>query len=187
MSVKVQSKVWEHSRATGNTLIVLLKLSDCCDDQGRNAWPSIRSLARYCRCSASTVKRAIRELVDLGELEIVQSGGGRAPGSRYGSNVYRVVIETYQNDPPRPPRGRSPVNHGWFKSAHRGGSPVTPNSITNSSMNPEPSTSSVEWAAHLAECRAALGVERSPSKVESAGSEPGVGEAAEPYQSEHDQ
>ena len=62
MSVKVQSKVWEHSQASGNTLMVLLKIADNCDDAGRNAWPSIPTIARYCRCSDATVQRAIREL-----------------------------------------------------------------------------------------------------------------------------
>ena len=76
MSVRVQSAVWEHSRATGNALLVLLKIADNCDDDGRNAWPSLPNLARYCRCSVSTVQRSIRELESLGELVVVHRGGG---------------------------------------------------------------------------------------------------------------
>jgi hypothetical protein len=160
VSVKVQSKVWEHSRASGNTLVVLLKIADNCDDSGRNAWPSIPTLARYCRCSESTVKRSIRELVELGEIEVVTNGGGREPGSRYAPNLYRVVLEGYQNDPLRSGRGGSSVAAREAEKLGSGGSPLTRNSFLEPSENP-PTESNKELAAtHLAIARRSLGVGR---------------------------
>ncbi len=156
----VQSGVWEHSRATGHAFVVLLKIADNCDDAGTNAWPSIARLARYCRCSRSTVKRAIRELVELGELEIVQSGGGREPGSRYGSNLYRVVIEVVQPEPPRSTRGGPPMNRGWSKSSLRGGSLMDRNSSLEPSVDRGSVERTLDVAAQLRICRAALGIEQ---------------------------
>ena len=159
MSVKVQSRVWEHSQATGNALIVLLKIADNADDSGNNAWPSIARLAHYCRCSRSTVKRSLRELVELGELEVVQRGGGRGQGSRYGSNLYRVVIDGGQNHPPRTSRGGSPGTHRWSKSPPRGGPLVDHNSSGDPSITASEAGSELR-AIHLRLSREALGIHR---------------------------
>ena len=158
MSVRVQSLVREHSRATGNTRIVLLKIADNCDASGTNAWPSIEQLARYCRCSESTVKRAIRELKELGELEVVvNGGGGKRAGTRYATNLYRLVIEGGQIDTPDRPGGSNSAFRG-VKIVDSGGSPVDPNSLL------EPSRTAAETnfelsKAHLRLAREALGIE----------------------------
>jgi DNA-binding transcriptional MocR family regulator len=157
MSVRVQSRVWEHSKATGNALMVLLKIADSCDDSGRNAWPSIASLARYCRCSESTVHRAIRELVELGELEVVvNGGGGRFQGTTRAPNLYRVIVEGCQSDTPAA-RGVSPEHARGVISAPLRVSLVTPDPSL------EPSRTAAEVSrklseAHLRLAREALGV-----------------------------
>jgi hypothetical protein len=136
--------------------MVPLKIADCCDDAGRNAWPSIASLERYCRCSRSTVKRSITELEELGELEVETNGGGTEPGSRYAPNLYRVVIEGYQNEPPQA-RGGSPEAVRGFKSGRSGGPLVDHNSpIEPSRTAGEPNRTIA--AAHLRLAREALGL-----------------------------
>lgn len=109
LSVRVQSAVWEHSRATGNAFVVLLKIADNCDDDGRNAWPSVATLARYCRCAESTVQRALRELEALGELEVAQQMGGPRAGSRYAPNRYRVLLDMETQSSKSTPVGRDCV------------------------------------------------------------------------------
>jgi DNA-binding transcriptional MocR family regulator len=158
MSVKVQSKVWEHSRATGNALLVLIKLADCCDDTGRNAWPSVPSLARYCRCSDATVQRSIRELESLGELEVVRKGGGTRPGSAYAPNLYRIVLERLQSATSELSTAVAPMNESGRKSADSEVAPVTPNSRTEPFRTAAEPNRAVA-AAHLRLAREALGID----------------------------
>ncbi|MGO9912443.1 MAG: helix-turn-helix domain-containing protein [Acidimicrobiales bacterium] len=158
MSVKVQSKVWEHSQATGNALMILIKIADCCDDQGRNAWPSVPTFARYCRCSDATVQRAIRELEALGELEVTRKGGGPRPGSGYAPNLYRVVLERLQFATSQLSTEVAPVNERGRESTDREVAATRPNSITESSRTAAESNKAT-GAAHLRLAREALGLE----------------------------
>lgn len=86
MSVRVMSWVWESSRADGPALLVLLAIADQARDDGDQAWPAVAKLAAKARVSERTVQRALRSLVELGELEVRPSAG------RHGVNVYRVVM-----------------------------------------------------------------------------------------------
>jgi DNA-binding transcriptional MocR family regulator len=101
VSIRVQSWVWHNSRATGAAFVVLLKIADNAGDDGANAWPSVAHLAAMCRCSESTVHRAITELQRLGELEVKPRAGGTS-GARKdrATNRYRVVM-TCQPDTPK--------------------------------------------------------------------------------------
>lgn len=86
MSVKVMSWVFEHSQSTLGDRLVLLAIADHANNEGTDAWPSIPTIAEKAKVDRATVHRAIKRLVDLGELE-VRSGPGR--GHR---NAYTVVI-----------------------------------------------------------------------------------------------
>lgn len=46
--------------------LVLIGLADHTDDEGRGAWPSVRKLAEYARCSERTVHARLRVLEDHG-------------------------------------------------------------------------------------------------------------------------
>jgi DNA-binding transcriptional MocR family regulator len=155
MSVKVQSKVWEHSQASGNTLMVLLKIADNCDDAGRNAWPSIPTIARYCRCSDATVQRAIRELEDLGELEVTRKGGGSRPGSAYATNLYRVVLERLHSDTSELSTAVAPVKERGRKTDDSEVAPVTSNSSIEPSRTAADSNRNMS-VAHLRLARESL-------------------------------
>jgi hypothetical protein len=85
------SWVWDHSQAEGNARLVLLAIADNAGHDGRDAWPSQETLARKCRVSVRTVRRAIKELVDLGELE-VQKYAGPVVDGRDGRRTHRYVI-----------------------------------------------------------------------------------------------
>lgn len=53
------------------------------------AWPTRATIAEESGMSDSTVKRAIRELEDLGVIEVRRR---KLPNGRQTSNVYRVLI-----------------------------------------------------------------------------------------------
>ncbi len=55
MSVKVVTWVWEHSPVAGNERLVLLAITDSAEDDGRNAWPSVATLASKTRLDPRTV------------------------------------------------------------------------------------------------------------------------------------
>lgn len=83
MSIRITSRVWEHSRSAGSTLLTALAIADFADDDGE-AYPSIAKLAEKARIDERTVQRALLELVRLGELQ-VEIGAG--PNRR---NAYRI-------------------------------------------------------------------------------------------------
>lgn len=62
------TRVWEHSRAEGTNLLVLLALADFADENDI-AWPSKARIAERCRISPRTVIRRIKTLEAQGELE----------------------------------------------------------------------------------------------------------------------
>lgn len=88
------SRVWKHSQATGNARLVLLAIADHEGEIG--AWPSITTLAKMVNASESTVQRAIRELVHLGELHVELQNAPMA--GQYKTNLYWVNVQGYQND-----------------------------------------------------------------------------------------
>ncbi|MGH9171152.1 MAG: helix-turn-helix domain-containing protein [Acidimicrobiales bacterium] len=95
------------SSGWGAAPLVLLKIADNCDDAGNNAWPSHSGLARYCRCTVSTVHRSITELEELGEFEVVHKADGKHPGSRYAPNLYRAYPQGGHYDRSELARDRS--------------------------------------------------------------------------------
>lgn len=88
MSVKVISMVWEHSEQKEGTLVILLALADCAQDDGRNAFPSVETLARKARMSERNARYCLRRLEESGEIERI---GKHGPGT----TIYRICIEKW--------------------------------------------------------------------------------------------
>ena len=65
--------------------IVLLKLADCANDAGANAFPSVATMARECGLSERSVQNALRRLTSSGRIDV------QAPATRYTSTIYRVM------------------------------------------------------------------------------------------------
>lgn len=80
--------VWWNSPSSGNDRLVLLAIADEADDEGRNAYPSIRRLADKVNCHTATVLRSVVRLERSGEVEVVRPPV-KAPGR---VNKYRVLI-----------------------------------------------------------------------------------------------
>jgi hypothetical protein len=82
MSVRVMSRVWEHSRATGGELLVALALADFANDSGES-YPSVPILAKKARLTERQVQRVLIALESLGEVRRIRSNGGRNRRNRY--------------------------------------------------------------------------------------------------------
>lgn len=70
MSIEAMNAVWANSAAKTTMLLTLLAIADEADDQGRNAYPSIETLARKTRQSARNVIRMVTEAEAIGEVTI---------------------------------------------------------------------------------------------------------------------
>ncbi len=73
--------------------LVLLKLVDCCDDEGRNIFPAVATVARAAMCEPRTVRRVLETFCDVGLLRKVREGGyGRGSTACYELSVERLAL-----------------------------------------------------------------------------------------------
>ncbi len=123
---KLEALVREHTHAEGATRHILLELASQTNAQTGAATVSIRSLADYTGHARETVVRAITELLDLGELALVDSRKGRTRGYR----ILVGVLETLprkqlwggaKTRPPGVPGTRPPSVPGTRPPVSRGG------------------------------------------------------------------
>ena len=76
MSVNALNWVAQHSESKANERLVLFGVADAADKHGRNAWPTLDTLAEFANVDKRTVQRAIQSLEALGELEVERNMGG---------------------------------------------------------------------------------------------------------------
>src|SRR5690349_12504074 len=89
MSISCMMHVWWNSPSEGNARLVLLAIADEADDEGRNAFPTVRRIAQKVNCHTATVLRAIIQLEKSCELEIIRPER-KAKGR---GNKYRVLMQ----------------------------------------------------------------------------------------------
>jgi hypothetical protein len=94
MSVSATAWCWEHSRAEGSALLLLLALADRANDEGDDIWPSQKTLARKCRISVRTVHRLLGELEELGEVKIERYAGVAIDGQA-GRHTHRYSLPRF--------------------------------------------------------------------------------------------
>lgn len=84
MAIKVMDWVFEKSKSQGLERLILLVIADHCNSDGEHAFPRISVIARRANVSQRTVKRKLQDLVERGELSVVQRQNT--------SNLYKIVI-----------------------------------------------------------------------------------------------
>jgi hypothetical protein len=85
VSVQAISAVLQESASRLGDRLVLLAIANHAKADGSDAWPGIAQLATEARLSERQVQRALRNLQDLGELEVRYKAGPR------GTNLYDVL------------------------------------------------------------------------------------------------
>lgn len=68
--------------------IIRLYLARCADNQNRQSFPSISTIAEKCSVSPATVKRALKELEEKGWIKKTIR---KNPAGDYTSNIYTLV------------------------------------------------------------------------------------------------
>lgn len=76
MSIEAVGWVMKHSASKGAGRLVALSLANYADDNGV-CWPAQRTIASDARVSPGSIPKAIRSLVDLGELVVINAGDAR--------------------------------------------------------------------------------------------------------------
>jgi hypothetical protein len=90
MSIAIMTKVWGTELGGPTIKAVAMKMADCAHDNGRNAWPSVKHIARHTETSDRAVRYAIKHLrVKLKVLRLERAGGG-AKTSVYAFDLARL-------------------------------------------------------------------------------------------------
>ena len=75
MSARLFSIALELDVPSPAAKLIIAKMVDCCDDDGRRIFPSVATLARVGQCSDRQVQRYLRKFCGLGLLRVVREGG----------------------------------------------------------------------------------------------------------------
>jgi hypothetical protein len=144
------TEVWQHSRAAGTDLLVLLALADIANDE-RECWPSIRHVAQKCRINSRTAQRRIRSLESLGEVIVIECGGKAGTPGGMRSNRYRIVVYMPGDGGGGDlPGGGTDAREGVAPVPGEGVAPVPPEPSFESSVTPLASaTADAEVVASL--------------------------------------
>lgn len=86
MSLDASKLVWQHSKATGSALVILLALADHANE-AFEAWPSVSTLAQRAKLTDRGVQKLLRRLEADGEITPVRTGPR-------GVTVYRITCGT---------------------------------------------------------------------------------------------
>lgn len=89
MSYEAVAAALHHSRASTSAKLVLITIGHFEGDKG--AWPSQNTLAKMTGLAPRSVRRAIQELRDLNELDVI-ADNGQGYGARK-TNRYYVILE----------------------------------------------------------------------------------------------
>ena len=108
MSHAAFSHIRDNSQARGSVKSVLLMIGDYANDEkGWTCYPGIARLARDTGFSERTVRKAVREATELGELRVLRRGG--IYNGKGQANVYQIVSDTHRQNSPVDHRQNSPV------------------------------------------------------------------------------
>lgn len=138
MSIRVMSRVWDHSRHKGSALLLLLAIADNANEAGE-AWPSIDTLAKKVRMTDRNVQMLVQRLVDSGELQ-VEPGGGKHHTNHYRVTLNGEATNTEKFSPLATPNGEKSRANGEKSGGQTVKNPVAKGERATSPEPGEPSS-----------------------------------------------
>lgn len=89
MSASLLGLAWSAKVGDSKTRkLVLMKLVDCCDDEGSNIYPALATVADHVGCSTQQVRRELKRFCEIGLLRKVRDGGkGKGSTARYEMDI----------------------------------------------------------------------------------------------------
>lgn len=115
--------VWERSNHKGSNLLVMLALADWGDDDGKNIYPAVETIAQKTRLGVRAVRYILAELEESGEVLIDRNARQNKNGQW--TNVYRLNL----------PKERDANFAGVQKRAQKG-CKVLPKGVNGVAPNP---------------------------------------------------
>jgi hypothetical protein len=160
LSFEVTSMVWR-AEFPAMDKIVLLRLADFADADGRNVYPSVGRVARECGVSERHAQGVLKKFMTSGVLVLVRAGGGRNRPAEYRIDLVAVKrcipCGVYEDQTPHIMRGideKNPAPGAPFKSETPQATTETPQATTLNpapgAPNPSESTSNHQAAAAAA-------------------------------------
>lgn len=130
------SQVWQMGLPTTEKMILLV-LADHADDDGRNCWPSVATIARKASVSERQVQRLLQGLIGQGFIRVDrQAGGTRDMRDDRRPNAYTITLNGATYTPPREDeRGDIGAPRGDIHDAH-GVKPTSPKPSIEPSIEP---------------------------------------------------
>jgi hypothetical protein len=129
MSIKIMNEVIEAAPVEQGALLVMIMLADSADENSRQCWPSVPTIARRSRLSERQVQYCLKDLAQRGLIEIETNAG------RHGTNLYRIARpETWGG---AKTAGVKPIAPGGVKPIAPGGvKPIAPEPSLEPSLEP---------------------------------------------------
>lgn len=136
------NEVIEAAPVDQGALLVMIMLADSADENSRQCWPSVSTIAKRSRLSERQVQYCLKDLAASGMIEIETNAG------RHGTNLYRITRpETWGG---AKTAGVKPIAPGGVQSTSPGGvKPIAPEPSLEPSL--EPSTCAREQLQLLSE------------------------------------
>jgi hypothetical protein len=141
MSIEAMVWVLHNSPTSGTDKVLLLGIANHADAEGRNAWPAVRTLAKYANLEPRGVQKALRRLESEGHIRIeTQSGGTPDMRSDRRPNRYSVLMDGVSSGTGRQVNGvSSSTERGVLQDAngvsHRTPKPYLEPSLETSSAS----------------------------------------------------
>lgn len=104
MSVEATAAVWAMRNLKGAQKLVLVRIADHADPNGKNAWPSTARLSADCGLSERTVQTAVKQLIAKGVLSCEPQKG------KHGTNLYTVHVKAKPPAESAPPQNLHPAD-----------------------------------------------------------------------------
>ena len=118
MSIESMSWVLNYAPVSGTDKIILLGIANHADDRGKNAWPSVATLARYANVSERAVQQSLHKLREAGHLRVIPNAGGTGKTrSDRRPNLYELTFLKADGTHYASPRD---TDNGAKSSAQRG-------------------------------------------------------------------
>lgn len=131
--------VWvlHNSPTSGTDKVLLLGIANHADAEGRNAWPAVRTLAKYANLEPRGVQKALRRLEAEGHIRIEPQAGGTADmRSDRRPNRYSVLMSGASHRTSRQVNGVSPSTERGVPQDANGVSSGTPEPSLEPNIEP---------------------------------------------------
>lgn len=136
MSVEITTELWQgSSELSGTKLLIMLALADWADEE-RTCFPKVKSISKRIRVDERGTRKHIKELREMGYIEVLHQSDGRLSGGRR-SNLYK--IHTNPSNPVNTTRVKRPGSNNQGRSTRGSLSPETPTPTIYKEPSVEPS------------------------------------------------